>query len=103
MSPPGVRVIRKHKSSIMKHGKVVSKSKSSRLKKTLRPNVNKQQRPNNINLITTATTALNSPINSPARYCDSPHSSISIKSTSEKADSGYQSSVQNNSDSESCI
>ena len=49
MSPPGVRVIRKHKSSIMKHGKVVSKSKSSRLKKTLRPNVNKQQRPNLVN------------------------------------------------------
>lgn len=66
---------------------------------------NKQQRPNNLNLITTTlVNSQNSPINSPARYCDSPHSSMSIKSTiSEKADSGYQSSVQNNSDSESCI
>ena len=67
----------------------------------------KQQilRPNNINLIATNNSLINSPINSPARYCDSPssYSSISIMSTSEKPDSGYQSSVQNNSDSESCI
>lgn len=50
----------------------------------------------------------NSPMNSPAYYCDSPVSSpsVSIISSSlagEKPDSGYQSSVQNNSDSESCI
>jgi hypothetical protein len=73
-------------------------------------NLKQQQltRPNNINLITTLNQIGNSsssPINSPARYCDSPssYSSISIMSTSEKPDSGYQSSVQNNSDSESCI
>lgn len=53
---------------------------------------------------------LNSPLNSPAQYvCDSPISyspSVSITSSSiagEKPDSGYQSSIQNNSDSESCI
>ncbi len=52
----------------------------------------------------------NSPLNSPAHYlCDSPISyspSVSIISSStvgEKPDSGYQSSIQNNSDSESCI
>ena len=50
-----------------------------------------------------------SPMNSPAHCCDSPISyspSVSIASSSiagEKPDSGYQSSIQNNSDSESCI
>lgn len=52
----------------------------------------------------------NSPLNSPANYLyDSPISyspSVSTGSSSiagEKPDSGYQSSIQNNSDSESCI
>lgn len=70
---------------------------------------------NNTSYHTTATSfaslaQLNSPLNSPAQYVsDSPINCspcVSVTSSSnagEKPDSGYQSSIQNNSDSESCV
>lgn len=76
------------------------------------------RKPKSTNITTSNQTAtsfaslaqLNSPLNSPAQYiCDSPISCspcISVTSSSnagEKPDSGYQSSIQNNSDSESCV
>lgn len=86
---------------------------------------NNPQRKRFINTLTTSTNSTNtasfsslaqvnqtnnSPMNSPAHYlCDSPISyspsvsNISSSIAGEKPDSGYQSSIQNNSDSESCI
>lgn len=85
--------------------------------KNQQQSVRKLRSSNTANTTTTSTTfaslaQLNSPLNSPAQYiCDdspinySPSVSIASQTSiaGEKPDSGYQSSIQNNSDSESCI